>query len=887
MIIDTSILPTHVAQVATRVNVVGPDSSADTFLAVSYLAEATIKTIAIVLQSGLAERSRDDAYRFAYSLVRADGLGTWERAVYESTTLPLAATLPPEFQSVVHWITRRRTREEDEWLRTARENTLTVLRELGVDEDVGTKAATVKGLVTALVQIRNKTKAHGAVGQDFFAAANEPYTAAVKSLVETCPAFRWHWMHLSVRKKGNTRGVKLSGSEPAYMRDADAGCYPIGVPGIYFVPDQGLKAYVCSQLLRSNLECTSFMLPNGGYNGHGKADFLNYGTGASSKEDVSQFITPPTQLPDSETHGLDTLDVQANIFGNLPELPIGYVTRQRLERELEDKLLDKNHPIITLHGRGGIGKTTLALCAAHKIAAEYSSHFEYIVWFSARDIDLRPAGPVSVRPAVLDLEAVAKQYGTMFGVPPTLESLAQVLQSPAAHSNKGILFIFDNFESMTWLTELHRFLDTYTHLPNKVLITSRERAFKADYPIEVTGMEFAEAAELMKLVSAELGIRSLVTNDVIKAIYKYTEGHAYVIRVIVGEIAKERRYVPPAQLMTKRMDIVSAVFERSFNKLSDSGRWLFLAVANWRSMISELALLVTLGQRGIDVDSGLDECRRLSLITRHELADGQPCYSAPQLARVFGIKKLEGDPDRLSIQEDLDTLTHFGVLALHEDRRETQEDLVRRFVSWCQSEAIGAGETKLKRLDTYLETVANLWPDGWLELFHFRQRFIKDPSAIEYAIRRAVEEMPFNKKAWLVRARHAETKGDTATCTASFVSAVETDPSDVALIREAAYQVGRYVNDHSGQIPIARRGTYLASLRSHMEKVADNLDATGLSRLAWLFLLEGERDRGEYYAKMGLKKDPQNGYCRKILEKKEAHVATSKTYKAVRRGRHD
>src|SRR5437660_12123143 len=118
------------------------------------------------------------------------------------------------------------------------------------------------------------------------------------------------------------------------------------------------------------------------------------------------------------------------------------------------------------------------------------------------------------------------------------------------------------------------------------------------------------------------------------------------MRLVHREMAHEERYTPPKQLIPKRMDIVDAVFERSFNKLSDGGRNVFLTVANWKSEVPELALLIVLGQRGLDVEAGIEECKRLSMILPNAMMNHQPCYSAPQLARVFGHKKLQGDADR-------------------------------------------------------------------------------------------------------------------------------------------------------------------------------------------------------------------------------------------------
>jgi hypothetical protein len=409
-------------------------------------------------------------------------------------------------------------------------------------------------------------------------------------------------------------------------------------------------------------------------------------------------------------------------------------------------------------------------------------------------------------------------------------------------------------------------LDTYTHIPNKVLITSRERAFKADYPIEVKGMEKPEALEMLKSLAQELGIEPLITVDIAGSIYEFTKGHAYVMRVVLGEIAKEKRYLPPSLIVSSRVDVVNAVFERSFLKLTDDGRFIFLVAANWKSRIPELALLVVLGQRGIDVEAGIEECRRLSLIAFGELEDGQPCYSAPQLARFFGRKKLDGDPDRLVIQEDIEMLRRFGV-ASENGGRETQESLIVKFVEWCRTEAETADAPRIAKLDALLETLASLWPQGWLHLARFRQQSGADTVSIEAALRRAVEELPSDKEAWMTRAVLAQQTGNEAVRIASLVSAVEADPSDIDLLREVAFQLCRYVNEHRFEIPKARRGSYLASVRSHMEKIADRLDATGLSRLAWLFLLEGDEKNGRLYAEMGLKKHPGNEHCNRLLER--------------------
>lgn len=867
--ITSSSWPTHVALVARRLNLAGYGPSGDTFLYTSYLAEVAVKTMAAALYAGLRSSSPQDAYRIGYYLMQADGLGTWDTAIRQCITQPLAGLMPDELLPLIVWATKKRTNKpEDDWFREAKEALTSIFEALSSEEQTTEKIICARDLITGLVRIRNKTKAHGAVGQDFFLVANTPYIHAVNAVISSCPIFKWDWLSVHFLDR-ETRCISLIGNDPQPMVNSRPIQFQGETTGIYVLPEGASRAFSCSDLIKANSECTDFLFPNGGFSPQGQAEFLDYASGGTSKVTVSGFSTPPPSLPSSETEGLGALDVQSNVFGNLPSVPKGYVERKNLQDQLEKRLLDRNHSIITLHGRGGVGKTSLALFVAHKLASGPSPRFDQIIWFSARDIDLRPSGPSRVRPAVLDLKAISQAYGKLFGVDMGPGEFAKELQASDKNpTTNGTLFIFDNFETLTDVSGIHEFLDTYTLLPNKVLITSRERAFKADYPIAVRGMEFGEAITMLQSLARDLHIEGLVTQKVIQDIFDYAEGHAYVMRVLIGEIAKEGRYVPAPQVMTKRLDIIDAVFERSFSKLTDPGRYVFLTVSTWKSAVSEQALLVVLGQHGIDVQSGLDECTRLSLITEDIFPDGQACYHAPQLARLFGKKKLEGDPDRLLIQEDLDTIRRFGVMDIQQRGGQAQEEPLRRFTEWCMSSESKDAQ-QVERLDGILESIADLWPHAWLDLAAFRRKHNCDPKKVEYAFHRAVEEMPFEKEVWLERAKYARVVNDETMRITSLVSAVDADPADVTLVSEVAFQLCKYINDRKADIPRARRGIYLASVRSHMQRLADQLDATGLSRLAWLFLLEDDKDNAWQYASLGYAKDESNEYCENIIYKLE------------------
>jgi hypothetical protein len=187
------------------------------------LAEIAVKTIGIVLYRGIEATDHDVGYRLGYSMIRASGMGDWESAIRQATSLPLAAYLSQDLRELLVWASKKRNSIEDGWLLGAQANAGRILKELDVDAGHLRRAATANDLITALVIIRNKTKAHGAVGPDFFDMANPPYIEMVKALLENCPIFYWRWVYLHNRDKQPRRGVYLSGTDPTCMGEKESG----------------------------------------------------------------------------------------------------------------------------------------------------------------------------------------------------------------------------------------------------------------------------------------------------------------------------------------------------------------------------------------------------------------------------------------------------------------------------------------------------------------------------------------------------------------------------------------------------------------------------------------------------------------------------------------
>ena len=168
-------------------------------------------------------------------------------------------------------------------------------------------------------------------------------------------------------------------------------------------------------------------------------------------------------------------------FSNAPTPAHDYVPRNLLEEELFELLMDDRHPIVTLQGAGGVGKTSSTLQVIKKLHDK--DRYETIVWFSARDIDLLPFGPRTVRPGVLSPNDIADQYSALvLSEPETTKKgfdRKEFFQSQLGKSDGGTcLFVFDNFETVQNPVEMFTWIESFIRLPNKVLITTRLRDFQ-------------------------------------------------------------------------------------------------------------------------------------------------------------------------------------------------------------------------------------------------------------------------------------------------------------------------------------------------------------------------------------------------------------------------
>jgi hypothetical protein len=74
------------------------------------------------------------------------------------------------------------------------------------------------------------------------------------------------------------------------------------------------------------------------------------------------------------------------VLNNLPRVDYddtGFVPRFKLEADLKKKILGR-HPVVTVLGEGGNGKSALTLQTAYRLLNSNDHNFDAIIWVSAK-----------------------------------------------------------------------------------------------------------------------------------------------------------------------------------------------------------------------------------------------------------------------------------------------------------------------------------------------------------------------------------------------------------------------------------------------------------------------------------------------------------------------
>lgn len=842
------------------------DSDFTYFFSLLLAGEVLAKIVTLGMISAITEDKDRNRYRLEHMLVRADGLGDWGRVMEDVLSGTASQYLLTEARTEQTDMTK--LCRDGDWQYASVVELKSALEYLDIaSEDVPIKSD-MKRWFRLFATLRNKTRAHGATHAAKAGKAAEHLERSINLFYQNFALFNRSWAYLYRNLSGKYRVSSIASECASFdFLKKDGTC---AIPnGVYIFFDKP----VLVPLIYSDPGLQDFYFSNGGLNGK-RFELLSYYTDDKIDGDATTYSIPPGTLPPSETEGHGELIPKGNCFSNAPDLVMDYIPRSKLEGELLKLLLDDRRPVITLVGRGGIGKTSLTLKVLQQLY-EYT-RYEAIIWLSARDVDLQSSGPKPVRPLVFSIEDMSKFYASLVLSPEITRQKSfnarSYFEGQLQKSDIGpCLFIFDNFETTQNPIEMYNWIDTFIRLPNKALITTRLRDFRGDYPLEVRGMEEAEASALIDQTAIHLEVKELLTSAYVADLFTRSAGHPYVIKILLGEVAKAGRLVDIKHIVAASDEILVALFERTYASLTPCAQRAFMTLAAWNSSVPRLALeavlLRSIEERS-EVEKGIESLIQFSIAEIHlSPVDKQEFIVLPLVASVFGKKKLNVSPFKTAVKVDVETLQMLGA-SQRDDINLGLEQRLKKFIENISRKTDLDGS-----FDTYvpiIEMICRSYNPGWLLLARWHME-LSTPDGFDKAkqeSRRFLENTPVGEgssEAWKILGQACHLTNDSLGEIHAFIERAKIISIPFYDISNTANLLNKLL--HEGALDMDKDEKYLLaqSIASVLEKRKNEAKADDLSRMAWLATHLDREDKAREYAEAGLKLEPDNYHCRNIL----------------------
>jgi tetratricopeptide (TPR) repeat protein len=600
------------------------------------------------------------------------------------------------------------------------------------------------------------------------------------------------------------------------------------------------------------------------------------------------LISPPSNKL-SHTSSKPELREGKVAFHNLPELDNIYIERVSLENRLKEVLVDNKRRVITLHGRGGAGKTSLALKIARKIVdGEITNHkYDVVIWLSARNVDLLETGPTEVKRDIRDIKSVAefilKTVGEIYGDDP-LQKLSEYL----GNSENRVLVVLDNFETINNPIFVHNQFEEMLAFPNKVLITSRVYQMQRDYPIEVHGMEDTEAIMLIEAEFKQHGMEKKFNSTIAKKVISITGAIPYLMKVSVALLRNNVNIDFLQNKLLSDEDLAEKLFRSSYEPLNEEEKYVFLLASCLTKELNFeiIAGFIAVNRQASESISSSEVYQIIQSIKSRSLLIEQASedviwYTAPVDAKNFGKKELEKSIFQAEVKSARDMyqryfpkLSHQAsrALILNEIEKYSKKTYDKGTIVWLDSFMTGISSImiEVKRLVAF---------------YRLNNRSFFDHRKVQDGFEEAIAYFPEDTDLRIEYSKFAYfDKRDIKLSFNQLIEVLRIDKSNIKIAIDCAQRFNEYIKieRESGRNIASNQKHAMSELiiQSLQQAIsANNAKIEVYSQLYWIFMNRGRVNSAFDVLEKGIEAFPTSGLLFELRSKHRANSTRDVRYK--------
>ena len=347
---------------------------------------------------------------------------------------------------------------------------------------------------------------------------------------------------------------------------------------------------------------------------------------------------------------------QNGLFVNVPVDQVDELIGRKSElREMRKRLVEGRAPIETISGRGGVGKTAVAIELVRQLWNEDPRVFKAIIWVTAKDSRLTATGIEHLEPELKNYEQLVRTivvnlYGEDdIGRPfRELEDDANLLLSI---QDFPVLLVVDNLETISDV----RIVEFIKNIPapSKVLVTSRSGIGEVERRFALGELNNSDAVRLTRTTAlhsnehAQAIVR--LGNDELSRWIEPAKGVAAALKWMVAQVSLGKSLEEvTSRTGSGESDPVQFFFGDVYQLLNGSARLMLFALTEFNEPPSRESwrMVTELGED--EFDAGMNDLTLASMIYQTSVTNDDDSvssrYHLAGLTGSFAKSELDKQP---------------------------------------------------------------------------------------------------------------------------------------------------------------------------------------------------------------------------------------------------